>query len=95
MTKVYCLTTDKGTQTFYLDADGETHYLFSQDYRHGVKDYYGRGVSIDAAIDYSRARNDTAIIRTMRKLPSYIRYIEKEYGITVLRRTARRAASAK
>ncbi len=93
--KIYCLTTDKGRQTFYLDACGETHYLFTQDYRHGVKEYFGRGVCVDNALDISRARNDSAIIRTMRKLPLYIKYIEKEYGITVLRKTARRAALAR
>jgi hypothetical protein len=60
-----------------------------------VKEYFGRGVHIDAAMDFSRAHNDTAILNTMRKLPSYIKYIEKEYGIEVLRKTARKNACSK
>jgi hypothetical protein len=94
-TNVYCLATDKGLQNFYLEACGETYYLFSQNYRRGVKAYFGQGVHIDAAMDFSRAHNNTAILNTMRKLPSYIKYIEKEYGIEVLRKTARKNAYSK
>ena len=35
---------------------------------------------------------DTAVLRTVDKLPQYIRYIEKEYGIAVLDRTKKRRA---
>ena len=93
--KVYCITTEKGIQSFYLEACGETHYLFSQNFRRGVKEYFGAGVHLDAAIDYSRAGHDAAILRTMRKLPAFIKYIETQYGITVLRRTAKRNATGK
>ena len=63
-TNVYCLTTDKGVQNFYLEACGETYYLFSQNYRRSVKEYFDQGVHIDAAIDFSRAHHDTAILHT-------------------------------
>jgi hypothetical protein len=43
-------------------------------------------------MDFSRAKGDSAIIRTMEKLPSHIRYIEREYDIEILRKTARRNA---
>ena len=91
-TRIYCLTTDKEIQSFYLEAEGETHYLFSQQYKRGVKEYFGSGVHIDAAMDFSRARHNAAILHTMRKLPSYIKYVEKEYGLEVLRQTARKNA---
>ena len=94
-TNVYCLTTDKGVQSFYLEAFGETHYLFSQNYRRGVKAYFGHGVHIDDAMDFSRAHRDSAILSTMRKLSSHIKYIEKEYGIEVLRKTVRKNAYSK
>ncbi len=86
-TEIYCLPISKGIHGFYLKADGETHYLFHQGFRQGVKDYFGRGVSLDYAMDFSRAKHDRAILRTMRKLPSYIKYIEKECGIAVFRKT--------
>ena len=74
---------------------GEIHYLFSQNYRRGVNNYFQNGVRINNAIDFSRAKGDRAIIRTMEKLPSYIKYIEREYEIEVLRKTARRNARCK
>ena len=94
-TNVYCLTTDKGIQSFYLEAYGETHYLFSQNFRRGVKEYFGQGVNLDDAMDYSRAKNNYSVVHTMRKLPSYIKYIEKEHDIEVLRSTARKKAHTK
>ena len=89
-TKIYCRTTDAGVQSFYLVHRGEEHFLFSQDYRTSVRNYYGRGVPIDRALNNPRAGENTALRKTMEKLPSYIRYVEKEYGITVLEQTRRR-----
>ena len=89
-TAIYCKTVSEGVQSFFVSCDGRSHYLFSQGYRKGVKDYFGRGVTVDRALDFSRACGDHAVIRTMEKLPSYIRYVEREYGIEVLRRTVKR-----
>ena len=87
---VYCVTTSKGVHSFYLEACGEIHYLFSQGYKRGVSKYYGKGVNINDALDPSRAKRNTAVLKTMSKMPSYIRYIEKEYGIEVLKQTSRK-----
>ena len=37
--------------------------------------------------NYSKAKGDSAIIRTMDKIPMYIKYIEREYKIQVLDKT--------
>lgn len=87
---IYCKTTAKGVQSFFINVNGETHFLFSQNFRRGVKDYFERGVRIDEAINFKRANGNSAIIHTMEKLPSYIRYVEREYGMEVLKRTARK-----
>ena len=87
---IFCKTTAKGVQSFYVSANGETHYLFSQSFRRGVKNYYERGVYISEAINFTKAKGNTAVVHTMEKLPAYIRYIEREYGIAVLRKTARK-----
>ena len=87
---VYCTLTDKGVHTFYLVAEGQEYYLFRQNYRRGVNNFFRDGVNIDRAIDFSKARHDDALIRTMQKLPMYIKYIEKCYGVEVLRATAKR-----
>ena len=84
---IYCKTTAKGVQSFYVTANGETQFLFSQNFRRGVKEYFERGVSIDEAINFKRANGNRAIVHTMEKLPLYIRYVEREYGMEVLRKT--------
>ena len=93
---VYCRTTARGRQSFFVEAHGETHYLFSQAFRASVKAYYENGVWLDFALDFSRAGRNTAVLNTMRKLPGYIKYVEKLYDISLLRQTARkkRARSA-
>ena len=87
---IYCETTAKGVQSFFINANGETHFLFSQNFRRGVKDYFERGVRIDEAINFNRANGNSAISHTLEKRPAYIRYVEREYGMEVLRRTARK-----
>ena len=89
---IFCKTTDKGIQSFYVKVQGETHFLFSQDYRRGVKEYFGNPISVDKALRFAGARGDRAIMRTMEKLPAYIRYVEREYGVEVLRKTQRKNA---
>lgn len=84
---IYCKPTDKGVHSFYYISGCKEYYLFSQPYRKGVADYFGYGVHLDDAMKYSKAHADTAVIRTMGKIPMYVRYIEKEYGIEILKRT--------
>lgn len=91
---IYCKRTDPGIHSFYLVASGQEYYLFRQNYRKGVQKYYGSGISVNVALDFSRAHRDDAIERTMTKLPVYIKYIEKEYGIMVLERTKRRGGKS-
>lgn len=86
-TTIYCKPTAKGVHSFYLMVGTEEFFLFSQAYRKGVEEYYGRGVRIDESMKYSRAHNDSAITRTMDKIPMYVKYIEKEYAIEVLEQT--------
>lgn len=88
-TMIYCKPAD-GNHSFYMVKDGRTYYLFSQDYRRGVQEYYSRGVTLNEAINYSRSHKDSAIQRTMSKLPMYIRYVEKEYGIEVMEQTKKK-----
>lgn len=89
---VYCTVKNKGIHNFYIEAGGETHFLFSQDYRRGVNEYFRDGVRLDDALDFSRAKGDHAVLRTMEKLPSYIKYIEREYDLEILRKTAKKNA---
>lgn len=87
---IFCETSAKGIHTFFLSIDGQRYYLFNQDYRKGVQEYFGRGVSINEAMNYSRSHNDSAVVRTMSKIPMYVKYIEKEYTIEVFEQTKKR-----
>ena len=90
---IICRPTDTGMHSFYLTTGNASYFLFSQHFRCGVNRYFSDGVRLDEAMDFSRAKGDSAIIRTMEKLPSHIRYIEREYDIEILRKTARRNAA--
>lgn len=59
--KIYCKPTDKGVHSFYLVMDNDEFFLFSQAYRKGVEEYYGKGVRIDESMKYSRAHNGVSI----------------------------------
>ncbi len=88
---IYCEPTARGVHTFFLVVNGKEYYLFSQNYRKGVHAYYSKGVPLTQAVNYSKTHNDSALIRTMSKLPMYIKYVEKEYGIEVLERTKKKS----
>ena len=84
---IYCEPTERGVHSFYLKAAGQEYFLFRQGYRKGVQEYFSKGASIDLSINYSKAHNDSALERTMYKIPMYVRYIEKEYQVEVLEQT--------
>ena len=92
-TTIYCKRTEKGMHNFYLLTGGEEFYLFTQNFRKGVQEYFGQGVSLARACDYSKSRKDSAIIKTMDKIPMFIKYIEKESGILVLEQTKKKVES--
>ena len=91
---VYCKATDQGVHTFYLVSEGREYFLFHQNFRRGVAEYYRYGVTVNEAINFGRSKHNTALINTMEKLPAYIRYVEKEYGIEVLKQTAKKIKAA-
>ena len=87
---IYSKTVQKGIQSFYLVSQGKEYFLFSQRYYKGVKRYFHNQVHLSEALDFSNSHMDTALIRTKRKLPMYIEYIEKEYEIIVLNKTVKK-----
>ena len=89
-TMIYCENTQQGVHSFFLMTGGEEYFLFSQNYRKGVQKYFSRGISLNDSMKFAKTKNDSAIVRTMTKLPMYIRYIEKEYEIEVYEQTKKR-----
>lgn len=91
---IYCEPTSRGVHSFFLITSESEYFLFSQDYRKGVHEYFNKGVRIEDATDFSKSHRDNAIRKTMTKIPMYIKYIEKEYGIEVLEQTKKRNRKA-
>lgn len=91
---IYCETIAKGQQAYYMRVDRQEYFLFHQNYRRSNKEFFGMGVLLENALDYS-CSHSTSVRKTMTKLIPYIQYIEKEYGLTVLRKTQKTKNSAK
>ena len=88
--RIYCKANQKGIHTFYLLTERGEYFLFNQNYRKGVHKYFEKGVTLKEAMNYSKCHNDSAMLKTMSKLPMYIKYIEKEYDIEILEKTKQR-----
>lgn len=93
-TSVYCKTISKGTQAFYLSANGEDYLLFVQSFRWSNKEYFANGKPLSVALSTSGVHS-TATMKTIEKLRPAIRYIEKEYEIAVLNRTLKKGDKKK
>lgn len=91
-TMIYCKTTE-GTDSFYVSAGDKLLYLFSQPRRMHVESYFCGGIRLKNAMDHTKARRDAALLRTMDKIPVYIRRVEKEEGIEILEKTKEKRRS--
>ena len=91
---IYCTTTAKGEQTFYLMAQGTKYFLFVQAYRKSNKEVFEQGISL---FDLRKLKKHCSfsVRHTATKLPGYIRYVEQECGISVMEMTKRKQFKAK
>lgn len=91
---IYCTTTAKGEQTFYLMAQGTKYFLFVQAFRRSNKNIFGHGVSL---FDLRKLKKNCSfsVRHTATKLPAYIRYVEQESGISVMEITKRKQTKTK
>ena len=89
-TTIFCNPTRKGFHSFYIGIEEKKYFLFEQNYRKGVNEFFRDGVDLNRALDFSKAKFDCAVIKTMRKLPIYIKYIEKYYDVEILKSTVKK-----
>ena len=80
---IYCTTTAKGEQSFYLMEQGTKYFLFVQAFRRSNKEVFEQGISL---FDLRKLKKHCSfsVRHTAEKIPAYIRYIEQEYGISVM-----------
>lgn len=84
---IKCNENRRGQHNFYINYAGKDYYLFSQDYHDGVNKYFSKGVSIHNIFDTKRNIKDHCVMKTVSKMKPYIRYIEKEYDLMILKET--------
>lgn len=85
-TTVFCKTTAKAKQSYFVKVDGKDYFLFQQDFRKSNKKFFQKGVDVNAINDYSCVHS-ISVRKTLDKLPVYIRYIEKEYNVAIYEKT--------
>lgn len=86
MDKVFCMTTSKGIQSFYVNVNNRDYFLFTQSYRVSVKEHFRAGISIDECMNYATTQS-TAVRRTLDKLKVYIPHAERKYDIAIYNKT--------
>lgn len=84
--RIYCKTTAKSIQSYYLSIDKQSIFLFSQAFRKSNKKVYEKGVYL---FDLKKLRKNSSfsVSRTAEKIPAYIHYIEQYFGIDILNKT--------
>ena len=81
-TTVFCKTTAKAKQTYYVSVEGKSYLLFEQDFRKSNKEFFEKGVPVSEIGRYSNAHS-ASVRKTLDKLSTYLRYIEKEYDVAI------------
>ena len=93
-TKIYCKTLRRGRQAFYANVNGKEYFMFEQDFRVSNKEFFRHGYYLTDKVNFSKARS-TSVRKTLSKIPSYIKYIETEYGIAIYEKTKVKNTSKK
>ena len=90
--KIYCKTTAKGVQKYYL-TDGKRNYdLFESSFRKSNRDFFSRGRSIQEVLDAKR-HVSASVRRISVRIISMVKYVESEYGVCVFRKTEKKQQS--
>ncbi len=82
--KIYCEHKEYAFLDFYVTIGNKRYFLFKQGYRTALEKYFSKGVIIKDAINLTKAKCNEGLAHVMRKFPSYLKYVEKEYGVSIL-----------
>lgn len=92
---IICTQPVHGTLYFFVLVYGERHYLFGQAFYPSLWSRYRFGVLLDDALDWSKCHGLPAEVKVREKIFKSIPYIEKEYGIALLRRSRKSSRRSK
>lgn len=78
-----------GRLEFFACSGREEMFLFSQRYDRAVFERFRRGVELGEALTPTKRRGrNLPLEKVSDKLPAYIRYVEQEYGVSLLHNRA-------
>lgn len=80
--EIYCKST-KDNLSFYVSANGEEIFLFTQRFDYPTFHRFKKGVEIGDALS-PKSRRSPTLEKVCEKLPVYLKYVEQEYGIPLL-----------
>ena len=75
-------------------AQGIKYFLFVQAYRRSNKEVFEQGISLYNLRKFKK-HCSYSVRHTAEKIPAHIRYIEQEYGISVMEMTKRKQSNWK
>jgi hypothetical protein len=84
--QIYCKTIQKGKQAYYIKIENKDYLLFIRNYRVSNKEFFAKGLPVNVALK-AKNHHSTAIRNIAADLVDAIRYIEMEYGFTILEKT--------
>lgn len=87
--KILCKKVDFNTQAFYAELAGKKYFLFNRAYSSACREFFKNGYYLTDNVSPRKACGDVKIV--LDKIPSQIRYIEKEYGVEMYEKTKRKA----
>ncbi len=85
---VYCINNKLGKHSFFLLHNGKKYYMFSQAYHTVVNSEFSKNSSIKRLLNTKC--NNKHLGKTLTKITSSIKYLEKEYDIKVLNNTIKK-----
>lgn len=73
---------------FYAVSGENSLFIFSRKYNNEVSRYFRNGVPVSEVFNFSKANRKPTVMNIMEQLPVYIRFVEREYGVELLRKRA-------
>ena len=84
---IKCSKDAKGNHlNFYAVTGEQSLFIFSRKYNNEVSCYFKNGVPVSEVFNISKVYRRPAVRNIMEQLPVYIRFVEREYGVELLRK---------
>lgn len=82
-TTIKVVENNLGGHSYYLKHLNKEYYLFSQDFHMCINNYFSKERFLSDVIKNKKIRQNKVISRTVDKFKPYIKYIEREYNVSI------------